>query len=83
MRERTDEEHLSFATQSRRVLITHNVGDFRALHRHYVDSQREHFGIILIHQEDRLGPGEVARRMMVLLSQLPEEGLKNRAEFLS
>jgi hypothetical protein len=43
----------------------------------------EHWGIILVHQRHRYGPGEVARRMASLVRALGREGLRNSLVFLS
>lgn len=51
-----DDQHLLFATQSGRILITHNWKDFRLLHNAWHewsaawDFRREHVGILVMSQ---------------------------------
>lgn len=82
MTERLDSEHLAFATEQRRILVTQNIRDFRVLHRQLMESGRHHRGIVLIHQSDKLGPGEVTRRVLRLSQTLGNGDLTDRAEFL-
>jgi hypothetical protein len=79
---RTDADHLIFATATRRVISTFNVGDFWRLHTEYLDGDRSHTGIILMPQQ-RYGTGEQLRRMLRLITTLSAEAMINRAEFLS
>ena len=46
MIERSDEEHLEFATAQGRVLCSFNVGDFYRLHTSYMTQHKSHPGII-------------------------------------
>lgn len=52
-----DEVHLRFAVGLERALISQNVGDFHGLHVRWMADGLEHWGIILIHQRHRYGPG--------------------------
>jgi hypothetical protein len=47
MIERTDEEHLAFATAQGRVLCSFNVADFYRLHSDHMAQQKVHAGIVL------------------------------------
>ncbi len=47
MTERTDDEHLQFATERSRVLYSFNRGDFLRLHSQYLAEGRTHAGILL------------------------------------
>ena len=47
MIERSDADHLDFATRQGRVLFSFNVGDFYRLHRDYLARGKRHAGIIL------------------------------------
>ncbi|MEX0783170.1 MAG: DUF5615 family PIN-like protein [Dehalococcoidia bacterium] len=78
----SDQDHLSFAARSQRAIISQNVGHFHALHTQLMSSGSEHWGIILIHQHDRLGPGEVARRLKVLASMFSRSELRNQLVYL-
>ena len=77
-----DEEQLRFASSRSMVLVTCNIADFVRLHTEFLVADREHAGIILIHQQ-RWGAGELARRMIRLLVGAPGGNLRNRLEFLS
>ena len=48
---RPDREHLEFATGSRRVLLSYNVGDFCELHQELLYAGRSHAGIVVSHQQ--------------------------------
>ena len=82
MIERNDADHLAFATRERRVLCTHNVGDFWALHEEVLSQGRHHSGIILMPQQ-RYSTGEQLRRLLHLASALSADEMIDRAEFLS
>ena len=54
---RGDEEHLDYATQQGRVLLSFNRGDFYRLHSHYLSHGKAHAGIILANQQQySVGP---------------------------
>ena len=82
MSNRTDEEQLRFAISGNRVLITSNIADFARLHAQWLNAGRTHSGIILIHQQ-KWGPGELARRIIRLMTDPPGKDMHNRIEFLS
>ena len=60
MNGKRDSEQLNFAAQKQRVLFSHNVGDFAALHIEYLQNAKEHAGIVLAHQR-QFGVGEQTR----------------------
>jgi hypothetical protein len=82
MIERTDAEHLAFATTRGRSLCTYNIGDFYRLHSEYLAEGRTHAGIILMPQQ-RHNLGERIRRLATLVATMSGESMRNRAEFLS
>jgi Domain of unknown function (DUF5615) len=82
MIERSDEEHLEFATTQGRVLCSFNVGDFYRLHTSYMVQHKSHPGIILA-QQQQYAVGNHMRRLLKLMAQLTAEDMKNRVEFLS
>lgn len=82
MIERSDEEHLGFATAQGRVLCSFNVGDFYRLHTSYMAQHKSHRGIILARQQ-QYAVGEHMRRLLTLMAHLTAEDMKNRVEFLS
>jgi len=82
MTERSDEDHLTFATAQGRVLCSFNVGDFYRLHTSYTVQHKTHTGIILARQQ-QYSVGEHMRRLLRLLAHLTAEEMQNRVEFLS
>lgn len=45
-----DYEQLQYAISEQRAIFTFNVGDFDKLHKKYIQSGKEHFGILLSRQ---------------------------------
>jgi hypothetical protein len=82
MIERSDADHLEFATRDQRVLCTCNIADFWTLHGEYLAAGRSHAGIILMPQQ-RYGVAEQLRRLLRLASALIPFDMANRAEFLN
>ena len=82
MIERSDEEHLEFATAQGRVLCSFNVGDFYRLHTSYMAQHKSHPGIILARQQ-QYAVGEHMRRLLKLMAHVTAEDIRNRVEFLS
>ncbi len=82
MIERSDEEHLEFATAQGRVLCSFNVGDFYRLHTSYMAQHKSHPGIILARQQ-QYAVGEHMRRLLKLMAHVTAEDMRNRVEFLS
>jgi hypothetical protein len=60
----TDEAQLEFAAKQGRCLVTFNVGHFVQLHNAWLESERDHAGIIVSKQ---LTVGESLRRFLALL----------------
>ena len=81
MIERSDADHLDYATTQGRVLYTCNVGDFYRLHTDYMAQGRSHAGIILARQQ-RYSIGEQMRRLLKLVATRSAEAMKNTVEFL-
>lgn len=82
MIQRTDEEHLQFATGMQRSLYSFNVADFYHLHSSYLSERTAHTGIILTRQQ-QFTIGEQLRRLLRLIAKVPAEEMRNRVEFLS
>lgn len=82
MIERTDEDHLVFATTQGRVLCSFNVSDFSRLHTNYMAQHKAHTGIILARQQ-QYSVGEHLRRLLRLIAHRTAEEMQNRVEFLS
>jgi Domain of unknown function (DUF5615) len=82
MIERSDADHLEFATSQERVLCTFNVGDFYRLHTDWLTVGKDHGGIIFVPQQ-RYAIGELLRRLLKLASTRSTEAMRGQAEFLS
>jgi predicted nuclease of predicted toxin-antitoxin system len=76
---RSDLEQLAFAAQDQRCLVTFNVRDFVILHNHYVQTQQDHWGIIVSKQ---IPLRETLHRILRVLQKFSMETLKNRIKFL-
>ncbi len=81
MIERSDAEHLDYATAQGRVLYTFNVADFYRLHMSYPAQGKSHAGIILARQQ-RYSVGEQMRRLLKLVATKSAEEMRNGVEFL-
>jgi hypothetical protein len=75
----SDPEQLAYAVEGKRCLITFNVKHFVLLHNEYVNSEREHWGIIVSKQ---LPIGEMMRRVLKILQRHSQVSMKNRLLFL-
>ncbi len=82
MIERSDEEHLDYATAQGRVLYTFNVADFYRIHGEYLTQGKSHTGIILAPQQ-RYSVGEQMRRLLALMASKSADDMRNNVEFLS
>jgi predicted nuclease of predicted toxin-antitoxin system len=72
---KTDKEQLEFATSLSRCILTHNRVDFERLHLHYIDENKQHFGIIVVPQKNAY---EVAQRIGILVSTLTAKEIMNQ-----
>ena len=77
-----DDEQLAFAATRKRVLLTFNIADFAKVHSRFLDSHGEHAGIILV-QQQKWGPGELARRIIRVLTMVPGQSMRNQLLFIS
>ena len=55
MAESTDQQQAAFAVERQRAILTHNKRDFINIHRTYIESGKEHWGIIVADQ-NKVGP---------------------------
>lgn len=76
----TDEQQLAYAQALNMVLFTHDDDFLRIAHERLVSGQ-PHGGIIYVHQQ-KLGLGEIIRRLKVITELMNEEDLRNHIEFL-
>ena len=77
-----DQSQLEWTQQAGRVLYTFNVGDFRDLHREFLNAGKDHPGIILAPQQ-RYTIGGQMRCLLRLIAARSAEDMRNRIEFLS
>jgi hypothetical protein len=82
MLQRSDEDHLGFATAQGRALYSFNIADFHAIHADWMARSQDHSGIILA-QQTRYSVGEQIRRIIRLTGSISGEEMKNREEFLN
>jgi hypothetical protein len=81
MIERSDREHLDYATGQGRVLYSFNRRDFYRLHTLYLGQGKTHAGIILAHQQ-HYSVGEQMRRLLRLIATRSAEDMRDKVEFL-
>jgi hypothetical protein len=82
MLEQSDDGQLVWAVENHRVVYTSNRRDFYRIHSDWMRGGRNHFGIILGHQQ-RYSIGEQTYRLLRLINRLTAEDMQNRVEFLS
>lgn len=75
----SDESQLHWAADEGRVLVTFNVAHFSNLHALWMSQGRHHCGIVVSQQRPI---GDFLRRLLNLGSQLNQETMRNRLEFL-
>lgn len=75
----TDESQLEWAADQGRVFITFNVAHFANLHTQWMSQGRNHSGIVVSQQRPI---GDLLRRLLNLGSQLEQENMQDRLEFL-
>jgi hypothetical protein len=66
-----DDEVLAVAAGQRRILVTHNVGDFPQILRDWAASGRAHAGVILVYGIDHREFGRIARGIQRSLELRP------------
>jgi uncharacterized protein with PIN domain len=82
MIERSDSDHLEFASSQGRVVVTCSVADFWRLHGDYLAAERRHAGIILV-QQQRYSIGAQMRGVLGLIAAKSAAEMIGEAEFLS
>jgi hypothetical protein len=82
MIDRSDSEHLDYATAQGCSLFSFNVKDYYDLHTNRLAAGISHRGIILARKQ--VHPvGELMRRLLRLIGARSGEEMKDRVEFLS
>jgi len=72
----SDEDHLEYATQNKRVLVTHNRRHFEQLQHTRLETNRRHYGIVLARR--RPTEYELAKRLYRLLNALTQDEWMNQ-----
>jgi predicted nuclease of predicted toxin-antitoxin system len=75
----SDDSQLAFASAENRCLVTFNVGDFVQLHNHWLETGREHCGIIVSKQ---MPIGQTLRRLLAILQKEDAETISGQLRFL-
>jgi len=70
---------LAHASAQGRVLLTHNIRDFVALHHQYLSEARSHAGILLTHE---LYVGRLVTRILAFISQERDQDMANQLYYL-
>ena len=77
----SDLEQLVWATANNRVIYTFNVGDYCRLHKMYIETGKEHTGIIAVPRQ-RYSVGEQVKGLQKLSASFDSEQIKNQLLFL-
>ncbi len=78
-RGKSDPEQFLYAASQRRVVLTHNIRDYRLLHRQCQEEGKRHAGIIV---SDQLPFRELLRRVLRCLNRLTAEEVENKIVWL-
>lgn len=70
----SDYQQLEYAVSEQRAIFTFNAGDFDRLHKEYITSGKNHFGILLSKQ---IPIGETINRLTKFLFAHPKEEIRN------
>jgi hypothetical protein len=81
MRERSDAEHLTYASAQGLVLFSFNTNHYMALHTSLLQQGQSHAGLILSRQHYNVG--EMMRRILKIVAHFSAEEMKDRVVFLS
>ena len=76
---KSDPEQLLSAVSQKRVILSHNIRDYRLLHQQSQEAGEQHSGIIV---SDQLPLRELLRRTLRCLNRLTAEGAENKVVWL-
>jgi len=76
----SDEQQLRYAADQQRVLVTHNIRHFPALHSQWMAVHQDHGGIVILIGQSTIGLW--LHRLERLLKRFPAEELRNGLFFL-
>lgn len=79
---RSDEDHLRFASADKRVLYSFNIKDYTLLHEQWISTGQAHCGILLAPQQ-RYSVGEQLRHILQFLNRRSAADMFSRLEYLS
>lgn len=77
-----DEEHLQWATEHGRVVLTFDARDFRILDAQWRAQGRDHAGILLSIPPPQISYGELLRRLLAFLDTVSAEEMVNQVRWL-
>lgn len=77
----SDEEHLTWAAEHGRVIVTFDRRDFRILAKQWTDRGQEHAGVLLC-VAPGLSYGELLRRLRAFLDVVSAEEMVNQVRWL-
>ena len=77
----SDSEQLIWATSNNRVIYTFNVRDYCQLHTSYMQSEKNHQGIIVVERQS-YSIGEQLRGIQKLVDTFSAEELQNQLVFI-
>jgi len=75
----SDQEQLVYAASQERALFTYNARDYLLLHLDWLQSGKEHYGIIV---SDQVPIGETVRRLLNLLNRVTADEMRNQIRWL-
>jgi len=75
----SDYQQLEYAVSEGRAIVTFNAGDFDRIHKEYIKSGKNHFGILLSKQ---IPVGELTRRIAKFLFSHTSEEMKTNIFWL-
>jgi hypothetical protein len=80
---RSDRDQLRYSTAQGRLLLSHNLGHFHAIHAEVLAAGESHGGICLLRRRFNYSPGEIRRRLDILSERYVNAGTTNQLLFLS
>ena len=79
---RSDADHLDYATAHGYTLFSFNVSDYLRLHAQYLSAGKSHGGIILSRQQT-YSTGETMRRLLRVMTRKSAADMVDHVEFLT
>ena len=83
MIQRSDEEHLTYASEHNLTLLSYNERDYLNLARKWSLEGRSHAGILISDQFSLRQVGELLRRVLNFLNQVTAEEMINTVRYLA